>query len=229
MRSYRRLRRWTAAANRGWPPLEVLEAAWTGFEVPPRGAPASWVESLGIGRRPHRGRRGPSARRSLRSLPPDRVGCRPARRRSAPADYGPRVTAATSSGTRTSSSALPRGDASHRGAAMLGIPAQGPCRACELRPSWAVPAPAFRGSRREGRCRRDARIVHDQTGRSPDPNRGPRGAHIGRCRLGSLSLCRLVGRRGFRRGPGRDLLVETARYWASMRGRAYGATRTSTA
>ena len=135
-----------------------------------------------------------------------------------PRAHRPRLPRARVLGQRRLRAAVPRRDAPGGGARDARVPDPPAARGARGGTARsAAPARASRGSRRAtGATSRPSR-ARDPTGELVrDPHGRARGAHRRRRRLGRALLRRLDRRR--RRSPtgaGRELLVETARYWAS--------------
>ena len=189
-----------------------------GFERLLREHRESVGAALAGGRRRHRGRPGAPAGGSLRALPPDGVGRETRTRRpSGRAGSAARPTAATSSGTATCSCCRsspprirrPRGRCSSTASAV-----------CPPRASWrersAGRAPGSPGSRpRDGSdvTPASARLA---TGELVPIRTGELEEHIvGDVAWAAACYLDWTGDEAFAAGPGRDLIVETARYWAS--------------
>ncbi len=194
---------------------------------------AAWAGPLGGGGRRRRGRPGAAARGALRALPPDGVGRRTRRggRRRPRASPGPRYRGHVFWDSDVF--VLPFLAATHPPAAraMLEYRVRRLAAARAAARALGRAGRASRGSRPPTASTSRPQRARDQAGRSSAIRTGrARGAHRRRRRLGACCYVDWTGDDAFAEGAGRDLLVETARYWASrIRAGRRRARRTSTA
>ena len=179
--------------------------------------PARVGPALGRRRREHRRRRRVAAARARRAVPPHERGRRRRRERGRRArPHRARVPRSRLLGRRSLRPPVPRRDPPR----IRAVDARVPDPAAAGRVGQSPRRGSSRGSVRVGvgrvRRRRDADgRPRPERAHGAHPHRPRRGAHRGRRRVGRRLLRGLVGRRRVHAGSGRELLVETARYWAS--------------